>query len=572
LDGNPTFGFKFTGIVYEFKLNLDMKKTYIILLFLLVSLPFISLGKLLPGQSVFHFQTDKQLYVSGEKIRFKNTLVSAENNDHQTILFVDLCGEGAIVSSRIIERENNHWSADITIPDSLETGVYLLRAYTGNYDGKPQLVTKPVTVINRFGNNNTNEQRKTVPGYKVFDQIHFQPKKSGKGLNVYASENHFGTSQNIELWIENENIKSSSGISLLVSKVYESDNKNNIDPDVFQINTMGHGNDKIYNRLTLSGKLKDTDTGKPVLGETMLFSIPDSVPLLYYAKTDENGFFQIILDNYYGEKDVIVQSLNKSFNYNIDILSNLLPPPDSIPYYISEEIEFGEAAKMATNRSMIHKAYLKEEVKGKDKITYKYPFYGKTTNIVETDTYFELDDFDEITREILPLCRIRKEDGIASMRIYDPNNLGVHNKPWILVDGVPVFDITPLLPLGTATIKKVETQSQTRCYGGLLIEGAISVQTRNVNFRDVPLPKNAVRLRFDTFYTPSTLGNDQLTGLKSFADFRDVLYWNPVLAPFTSVTKVGITSSLEKGKYAATVEATDNSGNVTRDVFFFTVD
>ena len=127
-------------------------------------------AKIAPNTSVQQLQIQKSVFVSGEKVWLKNSLVSGQYNGHQNILFVDLCGEGSVITSRILLRQNNHWQGELTIPDSLGTGIYLLRAYTGNYNGKPEVTSRLITVINRFGNNNTNETRKLNRNYLPIDQ------------------------------------------------------------------------------------------------------------------------------------------------------------------------------------------------------------------------------------------------------------------------------------------------------------------------------------------------------------------------------------------------------------------
>jgi hypothetical protein len=533
-------------------------------------------AKISPDETIFQLQFNKSLFVSGEKIWFKNSLVSGHNNDHQNILFVDLCGEGVVISSRILMRENDHWQGDIVIPDSLETGIYLIRAYTGNFDGRCEMTSKLVTVINRFGNDQTNNNRKAILGNKPLDLIDRFPSENGNILKTYTKTNVYNSKQVIECWVEKEKAELPAGISYSVYKVPDSlfIDTLTLNPDIAEglVEYANGKNTQIYNRLTLSGKVIGKLTKMPVSGERVLFSIPDSIPQINYATTDENGEFRFNIDDYYGEQNVVIQTLTKNEEYQIMLYSSHLVPPTKIPFYISDELEKSDFIKQAVQRALLQKSYQLEVEKIKTKPVFKYPFYGKASNIVFPERFVELNDFEEITKEILPLCSIRKQKNNYSLKISNQSVFGYFDSPLILVDGIPVFDIAKLIPLNSPKIKRVETQPQIRCYGDLLVEGVLSVFTTNGNFEDVPLPVNAVRMTFETIYQPTEYNGNYFIEDQNYADFRDVLYWKPMLDPFVDATKINVQCSYEKGSYIAVVQAIDKNGVVQRSVCRFKVE
>jgi hypothetical protein len=551
------------------------KSTYLLILFLLVGICTEISAKISSNGNIFQLQINKSLFISGEKIWFKNSLVSGHENNNQNILFVDLCGEGTIISSRILVRENNHWQGDIAIPDSLETGIYLFRAYVGNIDGTSEMVSKLVTVINRFGNNQTNKLRKNLRNRPV-DLINQLPSSSGQILKTYTSSTVYKTKETVECWIEKENSELPSGISVSVYKIPDSINGTsdaiNQACDETLVSYAEGDNKNIYNRLTLSGKVIDKKSKLPVSKEMVLLSIPDTIPQINYAMTNENGEFRFDMDDYYGQQDVIVQTLSKNEEYTITLYSNFLNPPVKIPFYISDDIENSDFVRQAVQRVQLQKAYESENNSIKLKPKYKYPFYGTTSNVVIPDDYIELNDFEEITKEILPLCKIRKEKGNYSLRIYDQLNFGVFDSPWILLDGVPIFKVEKLFPLNSQKIKRIETQPQIRCYGDLLIESILSVITYNGKFKDVTLPLNAVRSDFETFYQPDEYKGNYNVGDMNTADFKDVLYWKPMLEPFSNISKIDFQCSYEKGSYIVVVQSIDQKGIIQRSVCNFSVE
>ncbi len=89
-----------------------------------------------------YLHTDKPYYVAGEKIWFKAYLVEALTNRPDTLsvpLYVDLIDNaaGKIIEQRTIKLAGGFGHGDFTLPDSLQAGVYRLRAYTNwmrNFD------------------------------------------------------------------------------------------------------------------------------------------------------------------------------------------------------------------------------------------------------------------------------------------------------------------------------------------------------------------------------------------------------------------------------------------------------
>jgi hypothetical protein len=323
--------------------------------------------------------------------------------------------------------------------------------------------------------------------------------------------------------------------------------------------------------LTLSGKVIERNTKLPVAGEMVLFSIPDSIPQINYSTTDENGEFRFEMDDYYGQQDIFVQTLTKTTRYEIIIYSNLLYPPSKIPFYIPEDVENSEFVKQAVRRAMLQKAYQPQIVAMKQKTFSKYPFYGSPHYTVFPDRYVDLNDFEEITKELLPMCRIRKDKESTSLKIYDQANSEFFNSPLIMVDGIPISDVTKLFPLNSRQIKKIEIQTESRCYGDLFIEGALSITTQKGNFSDIQLPANAVRTTFETFYQPGEyIGNNSVED-QNLADFRDVLFWKPMLESIQGVSKICFQSSYETGTYVAIAQTVDNNGVIYRSVCRFNV-
>jgi hypothetical protein len=506
-----------------------------------------------------HIQTDKILYVSGENIWFKCTGINISKKE-SSILFVDLSGENYIISSRIFERKNDQWHGEIPIPDSLQTGVYLLRTYTGDINGNLSISAFPIQVINRFGNNGINEGRKTNKTYNAFHSIMKTHINTGNELTLKSNKKKYKKGETAIFNIENLLDETIGEISF---SIFKTDDLNDNIPVLSEKNYKLFKNDeeiKIYNQLTVTGKLLDENSNEPASNELVILSIPDTVPQIHYSKTNNDGSFLFILNKYTGKQTAIVQAINKNKKFEIIVNPTTLLPPETIPFYIDQKFENSNFSALAVKRASIHKAYTidsLEELKS-DNI-YRYPFYGLTHRKVYPSKYVDLNDFKEIAWEILPSLKYRSDKDSTYLRIWDANSKMFFENPYILVDGVPVFSPADINVLKSTDIRYIEFQAQARCYGDLFIDGLVAIFTYSADFSKIKQPVNSIEINFETFCL-----NDQNLVNKPF--FRDNLYWDPWLNSKKKNHQIEVAISLETGTYTAICQTHKKTGELQKSV------
>lgn len=495
-------------------------------------------------------QTDKLLYVSGESVQFKCTRTETTKNG-QSILYVDLCGEGYLIDNKIFKPINSHWEGNIVIPDSVQTGVYILRAYFGDQDGNTTLNAIPLSIINRFGNNEINENRKKISSNSALNPLLFPKTDNSSKLAINQTTSNYKPNQAIKLNIESQIESLTSGLSLTVFKTNTSNEtvKLNID-DALTANN----NIKIFNHLTISGRVTNSKTKAPVANEIVLLSIPDSIPNIEYAYTSSDGIFRFQLNDHFGKKNIIVQTINKSNAYDITLFPMFLMPPRYIPYYLPPEVENHSETTLSVLRTTLQKAYETPKNHEKIHISNKYPFYGISTRRIYPGIYIDLEDFNEIAWEILPTIKYRVSRDSTYLRIWDHANKTYFEQPMMLVDGIPVFNPASFNFLNTQLINWIEIQPQTRCYGNLLIDGLIAIQTFKGDFSDISLPANAIKANIETFHHSNKIN------FSDDAIFRDVLFWEPYVEMQKNLASIEFPASTEKGNYIAVIQAFDSAG------------
>ena len=131
-------------------------------------------------------QTDRKLYLAGEKIWFKAFVVNAVTNRVSLScknLFADLVDDDDNVIAKLIlnNRELNTAGAFI-LPDSLKTGFYWLRCYTAKMlaEDSGSIFVQPIYILNKglqdagyYNSRYTNDANKNINPSPV---IHFSGK------------------------------------------------------------------------------------------------------------------------------------------------------------------------------------------------------------------------------------------------------------------------------------------------------------------------------------------------------------------------------------------------------------
>ena len=99
-------------------------------------------------------QTDKKFYTTGETIWFKAyclNRISHKIYSHSKTLFVDLVNEqDSVISQLLLNNKEQKTDADISIPLSLASGYYWLRAYTKNIlqQDRNRILVSPLYILN----------------------------------------------------------------------------------------------------------------------------------------------------------------------------------------------------------------------------------------------------------------------------------------------------------------------------------------------------------------------------------------------------------------------------------------
>jgi hypothetical protein len=321
--------------------------------------------------------------------------------------------------------------------------------------------------------------------------------------------------------------------------------------------------------IILSGQAIDSRTGKGISGVGLLLSSPDTIPVVKYALTDDNGAFRFLLDNYYGSKDLVIQTddISRSEHLSLVLNDNLLPVKAVIQNpLITNDSTISRYIMKAIRRSRINKTYqvnpVAENFMPESGNTLKA--YGYPDEIIYPDEFVKLPGFEEIVVEIVPAVSMKKRKDSYYFQIANREMGTINKKSTLLVDGIPVQNPVGMLKWDSDKIKKIEICYWPRLYGDWMMGGVLSIFTSKGGC-PLELPGILYRKTWDGFlvekYFQFPAYHSEENKSSPRPDFRGLLYWNPQvqIGPSGSRT-IEFNTSDESGTYYVNLEGITSDG------------
>ena len=318
----------------------------------------------------------------------------------------------------------------------------------------------------------------------------------------------------------------------------------------------------------LSGRIQDKNNKFLLKNQVIVLSYEDSIAQMKYYYTDSSGNFYFLLDQSYGNRDLIIQLIknyeNNDLVWTIDGKFSPVPEFNYNTKTLSPELQ--KYLQHCREIALVNNIY-KNHIKENDLIDWtantpgRRIFCGKPDYVVYPSDFLELYDFTEIAQNILPGVRFRKRRKQYQIQIYDPvNDIIMPPKATILLNGVPFTDLTYISTLGTKDIKEIYVYQTEILYGTLSFYGILLINTYDGKVPEPYLNKytfvfnNKVQHSYEYSETNNTRP-------ENYPDFRQSLYWQPALI-ITGKNKATIefrTSEL-KGDYTISVQGITSRG------------
>jgi len=528
-----------------------------------------------PAEKIL-LDTDKQWYYPGESLWFAvNTFDACSGSPAQlsSVAYVELVGTDArpVVQSKV-KINDAQGSGSMVINDDIASGSYTLVAYTNwmrNF-GARIFARKPVYIVNpaspaRFSTNYAVPDEATETNNGI--RLEISNKQVAKRAPVTVK---FSVGNRARISVSAyriDGLGKGSG-TLCMSPVPVPCSLALSQPAPFLIERRGH---------VVSGKVTDLQTQLPAPGVTGYLSAVDYPGRLFMATSDSTGTLQFDVGDLAGETELVLQTdAAGQDKYMIELLSPFADHAAASPAK-------GDSSVFELNREVIDEALVSAQVQKifarnnvlplPDSVNVS-PFYGKPDAFYLMSDYVHFSTVEELLREYVANVGVRKRGGKSYPVVYDlKTQKPFREPPLILVNGVPVMDGDRLMKMNTSEFYSIAVVAVKFIAGSHTFHGIIDVRL-NTSLKEFGPNARVVDydgLQLKTRFVSPDYGNE-LSRVDRKPDFRNVLYWNPLVDTDSngngSVTFY--TSDLE-GEYIVVVQAISRDGQVNISKSFIEV-
>jgi hypothetical protein len=338
------------------------------------------------------------------------------------------------------------------------------------------------------------------------------------------------------------------------------------------------------------GKVTNEITGKPAADVLVYLSVPGKRVQLYGCRSNSDGLVHFDLKDFYGDNQIVLQTnTTKDSIYRLEIFSPFSEDFSDgfLPALHVCENDRGDLE--ASNLHMeISNAYHEKELQKLETLSIDTtPFYHKPNKIYLLDNYTRFTTIEEVMREYVTEVNVTRygkeyhfsvfnEEGFALSDMQPAEKLFSHD-PLMLLDGVPVFDVTKMLAYDPLKIQKLEVVTSRYYWGPIVSDGIVSYTTYKGDLPGYTLNPHDVILDYDglqqsrVFYSPDYSSEKALQS--RLPDFRDLLYWSPdVSTKQNGKGNLSFYTGDIPGKYLVVLQGISANGNAGSGSFIFNVE
>lgn len=321
--------------------------------------------------------------------------------------------------------------------------------------------------------------------------------------------------------------------------------------------------------IYLTGQLVKKQDHSPVQGVKILLASPDSIPEVKSAITDAGGNFSYICDNYFGNKDIVLQTdqVSNAGQFDVAIHSNLAKGIRDRREFkpMFDSVTVAMLAKEML-RLKIDKTYdINSSLRGKStRPAGHYKAYGIPDRVVYPDDFIKLNGLKEIVTEIMPGIWLRKKEDQYVFQAFDESRDRYTTRTTLLVDGIPVQDPSGMLNWDSDKFWKIDLSYSPRIFGDWMMGSVVSVFTRTLNC-PLQLENIITRMKWQGYLEPDRyqppVYDKQEEQDSPRPDFRSLLYWNPevTLGP-DSPREIDFFTSDNSGTYYIRIQGFTRDG------------
>jgi hypothetical protein len=318
----------------------------------------------------------------------------------------------------------------------------------------------------------------------------------------------------------------------------------------------------------ITGYLRLKGTDEPLKRTGLSLSFVGKTARCQFSRTDETGEFNFLVKEP-GLNEIVIQPLSPDITgYYIELNQ---PFSNRFSKYKPEEF-YLDSGKINEINKIIIGAQVNNIYEPYRQIITNEPkqdipdFYGKPENRIKMSDYIELTSLREVVKEIIPNVYTLKQNGRYDFRLINKfRGQPFENKPLILIDGVPVYDIEKVLGINSKEIERADIINTRYFFSENVFDGIVSFITKKANLSVMEFDNSIFRQVYEgcqikeVFYSPD-YSSEILRGNR-IPDFRNTLFWKPDLhTGKDGKAEVVFFTSDESSDYSIVVEGITSDG------------
>ena len=522
-----------------------------------------------------YVSTDREVYVAGDAVWMSAYCVDAVSGRLSTFsktAYVEIHSPSGMVQTAKLALDGGRGAGRLTLPNTLPTGNYRLLAYTqlgASEEGfDPQTGARTLSVFNTFSTERLPDavtvaaeppQAAGLPQAGPLE-VRTAGAASPRGTTRISVTNNGSSTIRFNLGVRHEDgIPAPQGqrIGDFVGGL-----KHLPAPRGFR-----EGFHPEYEGEIIRARVSGTDEAglREVSQKFAFISAPGSGENIYTESIGTDGQTAFYTSNIYGDHEMFleIEGVDRERVCHLELISPFLDlQPGDIPALTLSP----SYAKALETRSF---GMQLEKIFDADTLYEALPLREHLVLDRQKCIRYNLDDYtrfpvmEEIFVEFIPEMRTRRVDGVQQIQVRVSDMLNNYYFPagaaLVLLDGVPVLDHAKILAYDPLLVKRIDIYPDSYLFGIRGFSGIVNFVTYKGTLPSMQFEDNVRIVDYQgcslpLAYTCAGVGRD-------YPDFRQTLYWHPLLTLGPGETlEVECKTPAYGGRFEAVAEGLTEAG------------
>ena len=498
--------------------------------------------------------TDRSIYATNEEINFRaDYSSSADLEKHQTlssVLYLEIItSEGLPLLQHKYKLSPTGINEQITLPESIQTGQYLIKAYTKwmrNFSPADYAYC-PITIVNPNSKNRIKQEKICSSGilYKSSESI----------LNLRLNDTIVGKRESVRVSFEQEAHYSNTPHTIsVVRKGAKTDF--NFDSIALETQVDSNSTELFYpeiNEMVLSGTVVNLATKTGEENISLHLTLMNGQPFFAATTSATNGRFYFTLPHLSGIKDFFISADSKDKNLSINLDGEYCQKPLKIcSTDDNKDIQNKSIEQIMINAQLNARFAINDTISSLHKKS-NLSFYGSPTRIINTHKYIDLPYIEEFILELIPEFSVYQRRGETIVKTKEKNTFSPF-PVLLLIDNTPVYEKNKFLKIRTNKIETIEIVDRPYLVGDHKYNGIINAKTAKHDFAGIDLPENSMFFSYQFYTTEKQNEVTKAVTDSRIPDRRNCLYWNPEFYPKNGTGEFTFSTTDVPGTYQVIIQ------------------